>query len=152
MSVLAAILSALHLLALAIGLPSIYARARALNGPLDAAGVQRVLAADTCWGIAALLWLATGPLGAFGPFEKGAGFYFHTWLFHLKLDLFLLIFGLEVMPMVGFMRWRIALKRGEAPDLSRAQLYRRLSHAEMGLVVGIVFVAAFMARGFGQFH
>src|SRR5262245_13429512 len=148
MAALAAILSALHLLALAIGLPAIFLRTRALQGPLDAEGLKRVFRADTAWGIAAVLWIVTGPLRAFGPFEKGAGFYFGTWLFHLKLDLFILVFLLEIAPMVGLIRWRIALARGETPDTSRAPLYRKLSHAEMGLVFLIVFVAAFMARGF----
>jgi len=138
------------MLALAIGLPAIYARTRALKGPLDAEGLRRVFAADSWWGIAALLWIATGPLRAFGPFEKGAPFYLGTWLFHLKLGLFALIFALEIMPMVGLIRWRMALKRGESPDISAAPLYRMLSHIEMALVVLIAFVAAFMARGFGR--
>ena len=43
----------------------------------------------------------------------------------------------------------MALARGETPDLSAAPLYRMLSHVEMGLVVLMVFVASFMARGFG---
>jgi len=149
-AVVAALLSALHMLALAIGLPAIYARTRALKGPLDAEGLRRVFAADSWWGIAALLWIATGPLRAFGPFEKGAPFYLGTWLFHLKLGLFALIFALEIMPMVGLIRWRMALKRGESPDISAAPLYRMLSHIEMALVVLIAFVAAFMARGFGR--
>jgi putative membrane protein len=149
-AVAAALLSALHMLALAIGLPAIYARTRALKGPLDAEGLRRVFAADSWWGIAALLWIATGPLRAFGPFEKGAPFYLGTWLFHLKLGLFALIFALEIMPMVGLIRWRMALKRGESPDISAAPLYRMLSHIEMALVVLIAFVAAFMARGFGR--
>src|SRR5262245_49463385 len=138
------------MLALAIGLPAIYARTRALKGPFDTEGLRRLFAADSWWGIAALLWIATGPLRAFGPFEKGATFYLGTWLFHLKLTLFLLIFLLEIMPMVGLIRWRMALKRGESPDVSAAPLYRMLSHIEMALVGLIVFVAAFMARGFGR--
>ena len=150
MAVVAAVLSALHLLALAVGLPAIYARTRALRGPLDAESLRRVFIADGWWGFAALLWIATGPFRAFGPFEKGAAFYLGTWLFHLKLGLFALIFALEIGPMVGLIRWRMTLKRGESPDISAAPLYRLLSHIEMALVVVIVFVAAFMARGFGR--
>ena len=149
MAPLAAILSALHVLAVAIGLPAIFLRARALAGPLDRPGIQRVFAADGAWGIAALLWISTGPLRAFGPFEKGTGFYMSTWLFHLKLGLFLSIVALEVAPMVGFIRWRMALRRGAMPDVRAAGLYRRLSQAELGLVLIVVFLAAFMARGFG---
>jgi putative membrane protein len=148
MRALAAIVSALHLLALAIGLPAIWHRARLLGGSLDRAGLSRVFLADNAWGIAALLWITTGPLRAFTRLEKGPEFYLSTWLFPLKLGLFAVIFGLEVTPMVGLIRWRIAIRRGESPDLRSAGLYRRLSQVETALVVAIVFVAAFMARGF----
>ena len=36
-------------------------RGRALAGPLDKAGWRRLLAADNAWGIAAGLWIASGP-------------------------------------------------------------------------------------------
>ena len=42
-----AIVSSLHLLALALGLPSVFLRGRALRGTLDAAGLRRLFAADT---------------------------------------------------------------------------------------------------------
>jgi putative membrane protein len=61
---IAALISSLHLLALAIGLPAVFLRGRALKGPLDADGLRRLLAADNVWGIAAVLWIATGLLRA----------------------------------------------------------------------------------------
>lgn len=145
------ILSALHVLSLAIGLPAVVLRGMALRGPLDAAGLRRVFAADAAWGIAAGLWILTGAARAFGPFEKGTAFYLHSPLFYLKIALFLLVFLFELRPMVGLIRWRAALKRGETPDLSRAGDYAMLSRLEATLVVAIVFVAAFMARGIGMF-
>ena len=133
-----------------MGLPAIFQRARALGGTLDRDGLARVFAADNLWGMAAILWILTGPARAFGPFEKGTAFYLSSWLFYLKLGLFAAIFALEVPAMVGLIRWRMALRRGEAPELGAARLYRRLSHVEFGIVIVIVFVAAFMARGFGM--
>jgi len=150
MLALSAIVSALHLLALAIGLPAIVLRGRALRGPLDGAGIKRVLAADNAWGIAAILWLTTGPARAFGPLEKGSAFYLSSPLFFLKVSLFLVVFLLEIAPMTALIRWRMALGRGAAPDVTQAPLFARLSTIEAGLVVTIVFVAAFMARGFGM--
>lgn len=149
MPVLSAVLSALHLIALAIGLPAVFLRGRALKGPLDAAGVSRVLAADSVWGIAALLWLATGLMRAFGGFEKGAEIYLHNRLFHAKLGLFILILLLEIRPMVTLIRWRIARAKGLAPDTSSAKALYLLNHIELAVVVVMIFVAAFMARGFG---
>ena len=146
---LPAVVSALHLLALAIGLPAVYLRGRALKGPLDIVGFRRLFGADTLWGIAALLWLATGLLRAFGGLEKGTAFYLSSRFFWAKMALFGLIVLLEIAPMVAFIRWRIQLKRGQAPDTSRAPAFYLINHIEMALVVLMVFVAAFMVRGFG---
>ena len=145
-----AIVSALHVLALALGLPSVYLRGRALKGPLDRDGLRRLLAADTVWGIAAGLWIATGLLRAFGGLEKGSQFYLQSPLFWTKMALFATVIILEIWPMVMFIRWRGALRRGETPDTSRARALYLVNHVEMGLVVLIVFVASFMARGFGM--
>jgi len=147
--VVSAIVSALHVLALAIGLPGVFLRGRALKGPLDAQGLRKLLAADSAWGIAALLWVATGLLRAFGGLEKGTQFYLASTLFWTKLGLFAIILVLEARPMLTFVRWRTQLRRGQAPDTSSARAFYVLNHIEMGLVVVIMFVASFMARGFG---
>jgi len=148
--VIAALLAAFHYLALAIGLPAIFSRGRALKGTLDPAGIRRVLAADAWWGIAALLWILTGPGRVFGPFEKGADFYLGSKLFWIKLSLFGLIVGMEILPMVTLIGWRRRLARGETPDTSSARRLAAASHAQMALVVVMIFVASFMARGFGR--
>jgi uncharacterized membrane protein len=59
------LVAAFHLLALGIGLGAVWARGRALRGPLDATGLRRAFYADTWWGIAAGLWIATGVARAF---------------------------------------------------------------------------------------
>ncbi len=146
---IAAIVSALHVLALALGLSSVYFRGRALRGTLDADGLRRLFAADTMWGVAAGLWLLTGLLRAFAGLEKGTAFYFASTLFWTKMGLFALILVLEIRPMMTFIRWRIGLRRGAMPDTSAARGLYLVNHVEMALVVLIVFVAAFMARGFG---
>ena len=132
-----AVVSALHLLALALGLPAVFLRGRALKAPLDRDGLRRLFAADTVWGLAAALWLVTGLLRAFAGLEKGMAFYLGSSIV------------LEIRPMVTLIRWRRALGRGTAPDTSSAPVLYTLNHIELALVVVIVFVAAFMARGFG---
>jgi len=146
---IAAIVAAFHYLALALGLPSVFLRGRALKGPLDRDGLRRLFAADSVWGVAAGLWLVTGLLRAFGGLEKGSAFYLASRLFWLKLALFALVVGLEVWPMVTLIGWRRAVRRGGAPDTSAARALFHLNHVELALVVVIVFVASFMARGFG---
>jgi len=147
--VAAAVVSALHVLALAIGLPAVFLRGRALRGRLDPDGLARLFAADSAWGLAALLWVTTGLLRAFAGLEKGTAFYLASSLFWTKMALFVLIIVLEVWPMVTLIRWRVALRSGRAPDTSSAAMLYVLNHVELVLVVVIVFVASFMARGFG---
>ena len=72
------IVASLHYLALAIGLPAVFLRGRALKGPLDDAGLRRLFAADSMWGMAAALWVATGLLRAFAGLEKGSAFYLQS--------------------------------------------------------------------------
>ena len=65
-----AVLSALHVLALGLGLPGVFLRGRGLRAMRTEPGaVSGVLVADGVWGLAALLWLATGLLRAFGGFD-----------------------------------------------------------------------------------
>src|SRR6185503_689121 len=94
------IVATVHLLALPLGLGSVWMRARALSRPLDAAGLKRVFAADTLWGVAAVIWLSTGLLRAFGGLEKGTMYYLANPFFHAKIGLFVLILVLELWPMV----------------------------------------------------
>jgi putative membrane protein len=147
--VLSAVVSALHVLALAVGLPSVWWRGRALKGRLDAEGLRQLFVADSLWGIAALLWIVTGLLRAFGGLEKGTEFYLHSPLFWVKMALFACVLMLEIWPMLTFIRWRGQLRRGQAPDTSRARTFYVLNHVEMGIVVVMVFVASLMARGIG---
>ena len=146
---MSAIVAALHYLALALGLPSVFLRGRALKGPLDRAGLARVFAADTVWGIAAGLWLVTGLLRAFAGLEKGSAFYLGSHAFWLKMTLFVLVVALEIWPMVTFIRWRAAVRGGGLPDTSSARTLFVVNHIQLALVVVMVFVASFMARGYG---
>ena len=147
---ISALLSVFHLFALALGLPAVFFRGRALRDlAADPGAVHRVLAADNLWGVAALLWLSTGLARAFGPWDKGSGYYLHSGSFLVKLGLFGLIFALELWPMITFIRWRVQLRAGRVPDLSRAATFARLNTAELVLTLAIPFFAAAMARGLG---
>jgi putative membrane protein len=144
--IVAAVLSAIHLLTLALGAGALYARGRALSRPLDDAGWRRLLAADNAWGAAAVLWLASGLARVFFG-GKTSAFYLHNGFFWLKLGLFALVFALEQAPMVAFIGVRRARARGAALPRVPVDTYRRINHAELLLIVLIVFAAAFMARG-----
>ena len=142
-----AIVAALHYLALAIGLPAIFLRGRALKGALDDAGLRRLFTADAVWGLAAALWVATGLLRAFAGLEKGSAYYLQSHGFYLKMGLFLAIVALEIRPMVTFIAWRRAHRLGQRIDTSRAPALFQVSHIQLALTVVMVFVASAMARG-----
>lgn len=145
-------LSALHLIALAIGFGAVFARGRRLRdlrrSPDDAAALTRLFQADALWGLAAVLWILTGVLRAFGGLEKTPAFYLGNGFFWVKMGLFVLILALEVRPMVTFVRWRAARARGRAPVAgSNWNALIAINDAETVVVVLITFVAALMARG-----
>jgi putative membrane protein len=144
----AAIVSALHLLALGIGLGSIWMRGRGLRATeFDRTAIKRVLAADNLWGLAALLWVATGLTRVLWELDKTVDFYVYNGLFWVKMGLFAILVVLEIWPMTTFIRWRISVRRGASPDTSRVGGLRLVNDLEVVLVVVIVFVAAMMARG-----
>jgi putative membrane protein len=144
--VVSALLSALHVLTLALGLGAVFTRGRALARPLDDEGWRRLLAADTAWGIAAGLWIATG-LARIVWGGKEPDFYWYNGFFWLKMALFAFVFLLESAPMSTFIRVRSARKRNTALPRLNVQTYARINAVEVALMVTIVFVAAFMARG-----
>jgi uncharacterized membrane protein len=147
---ISALLSAIHVLTLALGLGAVVMRGRALARPLDEAGWRRLLASDNAWGIAAALWIASG-LGRVFFGGKERAFYWHNGFFWVKLALFALVFALEIVPMTTFIRVRVALGRKTALPRFSAESLRRINSAETILVVAIVFIAAFMARGAWMF-
>jgi len=144
--IVSALLSAIHVLTLALGLGAVFARGRALAGTLDAAGWRRLLEADNLWGIAAGLWIASGLARVFFG-GKEASFYSHNGFFWIKMALFLAVFVLELAPMTTFMRVRAAQRRGMAPPEFSVDAYRPINTAETVLVVVLVQIAALMARG-----
>jgi putative membrane protein len=143
------LLAALHLLALGVGLGAVWARGRALQGELDAAGLRRAFYADTWWGLAALVWIGTGLVRAFGGFEKGSFYYLHNHVFWGKMGLLVAILVLEARPMVTLIQWRRLVARGEVPDTRGARRFARITFVQAALLVFMVLAATAMARGYG---
>ncbi len=142
--------AALHLLGLGIGLGAVWARARALRGPLDIAGLRRVFYADGWWGGAAAIWISTGLVRLLAGLEKSMDYYLHNHVFWGKMALLLAILVLEVSPIVTLTRWRAQVRRGETPDTSSAGRMATISYVQVVLVVLMVLAATAMARGIGM--
>ena len=77
------------------------------------------------WGVAALLWVATGLMRLLAGTEKPTSYYLHNHAFWGKMALFVAILVLEIRPIVTFGRWRSQVRRGEMPVLAPA---RALAH------------------------
>lgn len=148
---MSSIIASLHYVALAIGFGSIFMRGRYLRhlkkSPKDLKILKQVLAADGFWGVAAILWMATGFGRAFGGLEKGTDWYLHNPLFFVKMGLLGLVFILEAYPMYIFIRWRISLGTKTPVKIPSLLLLQWLNDLESILVILIVFVASAMARG-----
>lgn len=142
-------LATIHLLALGIGLGAIVARAAGLRTASPGPGLRTVFFADAMWGLAALLWISTGLWRAFGGIEKGSSYYLGSTAFWIKMSLLLGVLILEIRPMLTLIRWRMAFRDGDEPDLSLAPALARISVVQAGLVVAMAFAATAMARGIG---
>lgn len=143
------IVAALHLLALGVGLGAVWARARALRGAPGPDDLRRAFYADTLWGLAALVWIATGLWRAFGGLERGTAYYLANHAFHVKMGLLVLVLALEIWPAVTLVRWRGRVRRGEAVEAGAAGRIATISVVQAVLVVGMVLAATAMARGMG---
>lgn len=136
-----ALFSTLHILALVVGLPSIWFRGRALRR----GDVPAILQADAGWGVAAVLWMVTGLTRVFYT-EKGAAWYNQQPLFWLKMGLFGLVWLLELWPMITFILWRIKRAKKEELDMSKLPMLARINDLEVALTLTLPFVASMMAR------
>jgi putative membrane protein len=141
------IFAALHLVGLGVGLGAVWARARALRGPLDPAGLRRVFYADGWWGVAAAIWIGTGLVRVIAGLEKSMEYYLQNHVFWGKMTLLLAILVLEVSPMVTLVRWRVQARRGETPDTKLAGRLASISYLQAVLVLLMVLAATAMARG-----
>jgi putative membrane protein len=123
-----------------------------IRGELSVASARRLQATDAVLGAAALLVLVVGLLRVF-LFEKGAGYYFHSVPFLVKLGVFIVLLLASISPTIEFLSWKAALKRGAVPAVAPAKLrtLRRILHWELAGVVVILLCAALMARGVGHF-
>lgn len=140
----------LHLLALAIGLPAIWIRARALGAVGRGGSLAPVFTADALWILALGLWLGTGLVRALAGLEMPAGDYARNGLFWTKMAVFALVFVVELWPMTVLLQWGFQTERGRTADLRAAPGLAVLSYAQALLVVAAAALAAAVARGHGE--
>jgi putative membrane protein len=141
------IIATIHLLTFGLGFAAIWMRASALRKLKDDTGLDDVFFADNLWALAAFLWLLTGIWRAFGGLEKGSGFYLSNVAFLVKMSLFVLVFVLELRPMITLIKWRSRQRKKESIDILVAPALARTSYIQLLLLIPIVSMATAMARG-----
>lgn len=143
------LLSSFHYYALALGFSGLLIRLLGLKDRKASTGsLQRVFLGDNLWGVAAILWLATGLLRAFGGYEKGTDYYLSSHWFILKMGLFGAIFLFEIYPMVTLIRWRISkLSQTSSAHAKAIALMYKITVLEFIFLSLIPFSASLMARG-----
>jgi putative membrane protein len=121
-----------------------------IRGTLTVESARKIQRADMIFGISAGVLLLVGLARVF-YFEKGATYYFHTWTFHAKLSLFVIVGLISIIPTLEFLRWRPAVNAGQLPAVSPEKIksIRSIIHYEMVGVVLIILFAALMAKGIG---
>jgi putative membrane protein len=148
--ILDAILQYLHISAI-LALVVFISSEAALCRPqwMNAQVVERLAVVDRLYGIAAGVVLATGLVRVyFGT--KGASWYWHNWLLHVKLTLFIVVGLISIVPTIRFIRWKKALQAdGSLPSEEEVRKARKLVMLQAHIIPVIPLAAAFLARGFG---
>lgn len=143
------VLAIVHLLALVFGVTVLVLRAKALARAERAEELGPVFLWDNLYAAVALFWIGSGLLRAFGGFEKGSDYYLHNHVFWTKMLLLAVVLGAEAVIMVRLIRFRIQRKRGHSISFSHKPGLVKLHWVELWSIVGMVTMAALMARGVG---
>lgn len=116
---------------------------------MNAAVVRRLSRLDLLYMLAALALLATGLARTWWG-VKGAAWYWHQPLLHLKLTLFVAIGLLSIKPSLLFARWRRRLDAdGTLPPEAEVRQARRWVMIEAHLLALVPLAATLLARGVG---
>ena len=120
-----------------------------ITDSISVATARRIQRADRVYGMTAILVLIFGFLRVF-YFDKGSDYYFNNNFFLIKLGLLVVVGLISIYPTVFYLRWNSKLKLDIAPELSdrTVQRLRKIIHTELVVIIGILFCASLMAKGF----
>lgn len=119
-----------------------------LRGDIDALDFQRIASADLGFGLAAVGVLVSGALRVFFG-AKGAAFYLHNPIFHVKIAMFVAVGLVSIAPTLVFLRWRRAWRADATFRIAPSEVarVRRFIMIELHLIALIPLAAVIMARG-----
>jgi putative membrane protein len=111
--------------------------------------VERLAKVDRIYGISAMAILLTGIARTWWGI-KGTSWYWHQWLLHLKLGLFVAVALMSIKPTLMFIRWKRQLAAdGTMPSPEEVTTARRWVMIQAHIIALIPLAAVFLARGGG---
>ncbi len=109
---------------------------------------KRIVIADICYGLAAVIILVTGILRVL-YFGKGSDYYLDNPVFYIKVGLYLLVGLVSLYPTITFILWVRDLQNNQVPTLGINQV-NIISYILKFEIVGfslLPLLAAILARG-----
>ena len=141
------LISYLHFIGIMLLMGSLFAEYVLLRPGITKNQIKLLSVADLIFGISAALVLITGLLRWFVVDPKGADYFNHQPLFHIKLTLFVVIAILSILPTLKFLKWRKQSKADDAFIPAEKEIKKQLTFVriEMLLVVIIPLLAVMVA-------
>ncbi|QOK92523.1 DUF2214 family protein [Ralstonia pseudosolanacearum] len=146
-----ALLAYLHYLSIFTLIVFVTAEAVVLRPDMTPAIRRRLSIYDAVYGASAGAVLVSGLLRLFYG-AKGAAFYVHNPVFHIKMGLFVLVALMSIPPTLTILRWK---RQGKTlpdfvPTPAEIAKVRRWVMLEAHLIIFIPLAAVLMARGIGM--
>ncbi len=141
----------LHILAVMVLMGTLITEHILLKPAMTKEQIKSLAITDMIFGISAGIVLLTGLLRWFF-YGKGADYYLHNHLFHIKLTLFVIVGILSIFPTKKILKWRKQVKNDGVPDMTKEAVKKQLMiiRIELLLVSIIPLLAVMVARGYGR--
>lgn len=143
-----AITAYLHYLSFMVAFAALVVEHQLFASELTLKQAWRLVITDSLYGLAATTVLVTGVLRVL-YFGRGADYYLHNPVFHLKVGLFIVVGLLSLYPTISVITWVFGLRKEEPPTLTTAQ-GQRFVWIVRGELLGLALIpllAAMLARG-----
>ncbi|BAQ62562.1 hypothetical protein GM3708_2968 [Geminocystis sp. NIES-3708] len=119
-----------------------------LKEELNLKEAWRILWADSAYGIAAIIVLATGILRVL-YFAKDTAYYLNNPIFWVKITVYLIVGIVSLYPTISFLKWIKSLMEKKVPEIT-INKYKRLKGVIIFELIGFSIIplfASMMARG-----
>jgi putative membrane protein len=138
----------LHFIGIMLLMGSLFAEYVLLRPGINKNQLKLLSVADLIYWISAAIVLISGLLRWFIVDPKGADYFIHQPMFHIKLTVFVVIIILSIMPTLKFMKWKKQAGSDDAYVPGDKEIKKQLTFVriEMLLIAIIPLLAVFVAQ------